>query len=240
MVKIYLRLFCFFKSNYFLYAINLLIKGRKKYLTYLPNRTTDCCLEGYPSSANSYSFNLLRNTYPNIRIAHHTHSLAAVKYSLKHRIKTIIIFRHPLDCVASILSRRYFSESKRTLFVDLFLYQYIDFYRYILQTNEPLMLCSFNEVVKEPSSFLNRCSNYLEIPAVHPNFSEFDKRIKNEMEIWYKKFDKMNDGIPLPGNKRSVVRTNIKTSIKLSYFYEEALEIFNALNCKQMEQIIND
>lgn len=217
-----------------------MIKGRKKYLTYLPTRTTNCCLEGYPSSANSYSFNLLRNTYPNIRIAHHTHSLASVKFSLKHRIKTIIIFRHPLDCVASILSRRYLSETKRRRLVDLYLYQYIDFYRYILKSNEPLMLCSFSEVINEPSVFLNRCSNYLEMPAENTNFDEFDKRVKYEMEVWYRKFDTMNDGIPLPGNKRSVVRTNIKKSIKQSFFYSEAQQIFDALNCKQRERTIDD
>jgi hypothetical protein len=232
MLNIFFKIFCFLRNNYFLFSLNLVLKGKTKYLKYLPTKNTECCLEGFPSSANSYSYNLIKHAFPNLKISHHTHSLAAVKYSLDVNIKTIIIFRHPKDCVSSILSRRYFSKELSLLMVDRYLYQYINFYDYIIKTKKPVLLFSFNQITNEPKKFLQDCSDFLGRDLKISEFEKFDKKIKAEMEKWYLKYDTMNDGIPLPGHQRDVDRADLISAIKSNQFYPRAEIAYQALSQK--------
>lgn len=65
----------------------------------------DICVEGYPSSANSFLLNVLRQIRPDLTIASHTHSVANIKLAEKHGVPWVLLMRKPVQAVASRVAR---------------------------------------------------------------------------------------------------------------------------------------
>lgn len=74
-------------------------------LTQLCGPETDLCMEGYPSSANSFLLNLLRRLRSDLHVASHTHSLANLRLAVRHGVPWILLIRKPTDAVASRVIR---------------------------------------------------------------------------------------------------------------------------------------
>lgn len=112
---------------------------------YPPRKDTDLCLEAYPSSANSFSFVLIRNLNGSLNIAHHTHAIASLKVALRRKIPTIIIIRNPLDAVSSRLSR--FDVDVTTSLLE-----YLWFYRFVYRHREDLTIYTFEAFTKDTTN----------------------------------------------------------------------------------------
>lgn len=66
---------------------------------------TDVTVEGFPRSGNTFAVAKLRAANPGIVVAHHLHSAAQVRKSLRLGTPTLILFRDPIDALASWLQR---------------------------------------------------------------------------------------------------------------------------------------
>lgn len=67
---------------------------------------TDIVIEGYPRSANTFLYRAIRAATDDcLRIGHHVHREQQVTMALRYNIPCFVLFRHPLDAVASYLVR---------------------------------------------------------------------------------------------------------------------------------------
>ena len=97
----------YIKSNPILYRFVIYIKrfcGQNN-KNFLCNKSTDLCLEAYPSSANSFLCRVLKYSNKGLKIGQHTHSIANIKIALKYNIPVVAIIRNTLDAISSRVVR---------------------------------------------------------------------------------------------------------------------------------------
>lgn len=132
-------------------AIYYSLKRIRKGGQHLCRKDTDLCLEGYPSSANSFGFNVLEMLCPQVNIAHHSHAVAGLKVALQNNVPTVIIVRNPADAVASRLAR--FSDNMTVCLVE-----YVSFYRFVRDHSADLTVVTFEELTERTFSAVKAIS----------------------------------------------------------------------------------
>lgn len=111
------------------------------------------CIEGYPSSGNSFGYNFLKILFPNLNICHHSHSVANIKRALQFGVPTIVLIRRPDDCITSRCVRFGDGEPKETL--RRAAREYVWFYRYVSRVQSSVRIVSFEVLIDRPRVLAN-------------------------------------------------------------------------------------
>lgn len=115
-------------------------------------RKTDLLIEGFPRSGNSFARNaFLLACNHEYKLSSHLHFIANVRRAIRLKKPVLILVRNPLDAVSSYLIYR-----GDRFPVAQALYEYIDFYTYVLENREHLAVASFEEVTKSFGKVLER------------------------------------------------------------------------------------
>tara|TARA_R100000027_G_scaffold38198_1_gene28159 strand:+ start:8940 stop:9644 length:705 start_codon:yes stop_codon:yes gene_type:complete len=128
------------RSSPFLYFFVL---GWRKNVKRLRAREgTEVVIEGFPRSANTssvyvYSYAQKRS----VKVGHHLHVIAHVKYAIKRNIPCMVIVRRPLDCVSSLMVMQKGGDPKALLL------DYISFYKPVLKYSDRLVVISFDKIL---------------------------------------------------------------------------------------------
>ena len=165
---------------------------------------TDICIEGYPSTANTFVYNVFSRKYNNKRISHHTHSIANIKRAINYGIPTIILCRKPKEAVASRCIR--FDIDTREA-----LLQYAEFYKYVNNVRSKLLISGF----KKSTYGIERLLKDFEIFSglnVDDNESIFEvkERVKEHINVWSKRNKKSKS---MPDKDRESKKKVIKRRI---------------------------
>ena len=112
---------------------------------------SDVCIEGFPRSANSYTVVAFRRWNRDARVAHHMHAAFQVRRAVRLGVPCCVLVRSPLDAVAStlVMDRERVSD-------DACYLSYIRFHRRVAPVREQLVVCRFEQVVKDPSIVVDR------------------------------------------------------------------------------------
>ena len=102
---------------------------------------TQVCIEGFPRSANSYAVVAFKLANPQVPIAHHLHVPAQILEAVRRNIPTVLVIRHPRECVASFMV---FQRSERPA---PYLKAYIRFHQAVLPVVERVVVADFQQVV---------------------------------------------------------------------------------------------
>ena len=136
---------------------------------------SELVLEAYPRSANTTSmYALFYAQKRELKVGHHLHVPAHVKYAVRHNIPCLVIMRPPLDCVASLLVMRNGGDSR------VLLQDYIDFARVAQECRENILIVSFDRVVNQGMGVVIRDLNQ----RFNTDFYEPDGSV--EEEAWVK------------------------------------------------------
>jgi len=129
--------------------------GRKRRLPRrLVTRATDVCLEGYPRSANSYTFFAFRRWNPGLRVAHHLHTPLQVTRAVRLGVPCAVLIRPPLDAIASVL------VMDRGRISDTAAYRsYIHFYSHALRARDRVVVAPFAEATEDPAGVIARLNS---------------------------------------------------------------------------------
>lgn len=180
---------------------------------------TDICIEGFESSANSYTLNIIRHLTDDPEIAHHTHVAANVKLAQRYTVPTLILYRHPRDAIASLVSR---------FRPDLYeaVISYITFYKEILPYIEDVLLISFEEATQDTENMIKKVKNKLGVSIKdYESFGEIDREVRKEMREWQRN-NKDPYTTPLPTEERESVKKRMKKRVKKLDNYEFLLEVY--------------
>lgn len=78
----------------------------------LAHAGTDLTIEGFPRSANSYLVVAVQEANPDLVLAHHMHTVGAIRLSVRIGVPTVVVIRHPREAILSLL--RYYPDVRAT------------------------------------------------------------------------------------------------------------------------------
>lgn len=149
-------------------------------------RRTRITIEGYPRSANTYAVYAFRHSNPDVgwdEIGHHLHVQAQILRSRDYGVPVILLIRHPLEAVRSLVVRHRFIP------VNEALADYTRFYTDLYPLRDSFVVADFDAAVNDMGGIINRLNDkfgttYVPFPdkdedAKAAVFSEIDKRNRN-------------------------------------------------------------
>jgi len=176
----------FIKSFIFLYKFQLKLRNSvfEVSSTSLVNSETEICIEGYPRSANTFIFHLLKILKPSVLVGGHSHTIANIKLALKKKVPVFVLIRNPIDAISSQVLRSNIVKNKsEKKNIEYAIEDYKSFYNYILKNRDKVKLLHFDDV-------LNNLDNILRIIEMNSTlkFSDLDKNfILEAVQLTYKK-----------------------------------------------------
>ena len=190
-------------------------------------RKTRITIEGYPRSANTYAVYAFRHSNPDIgwdEIGHHLHVQAQILRSRDYGVPVILLIRHPLEAVRSLVVRHRFIP------VDEALEDYTRFYTDLLPLCDSFVIVDFEKAISDMGGVIDHLNqkfgtSYNIFPghdeaAKAAVFAEIDKR--NE---------KMDKGrvshLYRPDEGKDVLKGAVDLD-ENSELFKSALEIYQA------------
>ncbi len=184
----------------------------------LCDKSTDICIEGYPSSGNSFSLSILRQSNQSIRIAHHCHSVANLQLALDYGIPAVCLIRHPESAISSRLAR--FGGN-----VEEALREYIDFYEFALRHIDRLVVVTFEEVTQDTAGLLKRLDRETGLNLACGNIEDLKKKSLKRINEW-QEANGIPGRAPLPLAEREEAKAKIQQEIRQSRYHREAVAIW--------------
>jgi hypothetical protein len=217
----------YIKSSPFLYRFITSIKklaGEDK--DFLCRNNSDLCVEAYPSSANSFLCKVLRYSYEDLKIGQHTHTIANIKIAMKYNIPVVTIIRNPLDAVSSRAVR--FNTA-----IEQCILEYIEFYEFIAEHSDELIVVSFENVVNNTSEVLRTIEKKTNIILRQVDTEEARKYAFSVITSAAKE-NKRFHRISLPSEEREYEKENVKKKIRETKNYQRAEALY-----KHMTKLAN-
>lgn len=179
------------------------------------------CVKVYPSSANTFVYNVLKELWPDSNIAHHTDSVANVKRSIRFGVIPLILFRHPSEAIPSFVAR--FPLSLRDA-----VQRYILFYDYVLSISDKAVLVEFDEVMENIGAVVRRYSQ-----AVNVDVSAFDEealtdRAFKKIQQWQAE-NSTQYKISLPNEKRDDAKDQLRQELMQMDEYQGCESLYDQL-----------
>lgn len=194
--------------------------------------STDLCIEGYESSANSFTFNVFRLLRPDLQIAHHTHSVANLKRARSYDVPTIILFRSPEEAIPSLVSRFRPGVHEAIL-------RYVYFYGYVCTKTEDVFLVDFEEVTSEFANVVYRFESWSDFSFGSFDPDEVERKVIEHIETWTRERGR-EDVISLPVEERERRKTKVREALEASSYFREAKELFQQMrtSCQRQNNLI--
>jgi len=152
------------------------------HLAYLcVNRDTKIVIEGFPRCGNTFAVIAFQQAQKRkIKIAHHLHVPAQIRYATRNGIPTLVLIREPLEAVASLLVR----HPERT--PGKCLSEYDNFYRSIVSAKDKFVVADFKETVNDFGSVTTRLNELFQT-----SFGCFEHTPEN-IDAVFKRIEKNN------------------------------------------------
>ncbi|MFV2004749.1 MAG: hypothetical protein ACC650_06045 [Gammaproteobacteria bacterium] len=151
------------------YTLYQLSPGNRKLMV---TRHTRITIEGYPRSANTYAAYAFKhvNEMQWNEIGHHLHVQAQIIRSIKYNIPVILLIRHPLEAVRSLVVRHDF------IAVDEALEDYYRFYNDLYSIKEGFIVAEFNRVINHFGEVIDQLNQRFNVRFNH--FPDQDDDVK--------------------------------------------------------------
>ncbi|MCD4669543.1 MAG: hypothetical protein K8S14_03775 [Actinomycetia bacterium] len=217
------------QNNPFLYKF---IKKNVPYNTrnydHIITKNSSICIEGYPSSANSFTKYIINILIADEGVVYHSlHALANVKLAVKYIVPCIVLLRDPVDAITSSHVR--FSKTMN-LNIDNFIYRYINFYKGVSNILYGCKIVHFTDIINLDKEYLKKLVEYLCLDINVEHF-DIDKLVKKSLVNLKKHEVKKNIGIreALPNSEREKKKTAYKKEVLQNKLISEAYNIYNKL-----------
>jgi hypothetical protein len=214
------------KSNILLYRLWILIdNGKRK----LPENNDNWYFDGYPRSGNTFSKGLFLNIHPELNGTSHLHCIAGLKIALKKKIRTVIIFRDPLQ---SILSNAYTKSNRdknyqkySKVMLEELVAEWISYYDFSIKNDKSILFIEFKPNMASMLINIKKIKLHLGLNAVQDdklqdNVSSYQELMKN------KEGRKEAAYSSLPKKERTDFKNKIKGDLLSLILYERAADLY--------------
>lgn len=223
------------KSNVILYRIwfyynkHRLNDGNKR----LPSVNDDYYFDGYPRSGNTYTYNLIKFLFPNLKSTSHFHTVAGLKIAINYKKRSFVIIRNPQDAVISLLFTKK-NRNQKPLALNIkklineLLAEWLNYYSFVYENLPKLTIIEFENAINKPDEVMKIISNKFNRRFEIPDELEFKikeynilmKQKENSKEVSYSS---------LPNNDRDLFKTRNRKLIKTSSLYPLAEGLYKKI-----------
>ena len=185
---------------------------------------TRITIEGYPRSANTYAVYAFKhvNELDWNEVGHHLHVQAQILRSIKYKIPVILLIRHPLEAVRSLVVRHDFIP------VNEALEDYIRFYNDLYSFREEFVVADFEDVIEHFGEIIQQLNK-----RYSSNFNLFPDQDEQAKAAVFDEIDRRNRHLD-QGKVTHLYRPdkdkeNLKNAVELqenSELYQQALSIY--------------
>lgn len=121
------------------------------YARVMVQKGMDACIDALPRSANTFAGWAFLEQNPDIRLAHHVHLPMQVLRAVRLGVPCAVLIREPLATLTSLVI-----AGENDLSHELGFRVYIDYYRRAAAVRERIAICTFEEVLDDPSVVARR------------------------------------------------------------------------------------
>ncbi|MFK7888594.1 MAG: hypothetical protein AB8G16_17170 [Gammaproteobacteria bacterium] len=214
------------RRSLFLIALRLRSRG-EDWREYIARKgVTDICIDGYPRSANSFSVRMFRQANPGATVAHHTHSIANLRYSIKHAIPTVVLIRQPLDAIASSVI------AHKDQNIELEVSRYVDFYDWVAQHRDRIVMAEFNDVIHNMNAIIGSVNQKFKTSfSSLDDVAEADAQVKQDIE---QRFDRLGQNEmshikPIPTKSRDEEKMRLRVAVENHSGFARAQSLYDLL-----------
>ncbi len=141
------------------------------YARVIVEKDMDACIEGLPRSANTFGGWAFLEQNPDVRLAHHMHVPMQTLRAVRLGVPCVVLIRRPLGNLTSLVI-----AGENDLSHDLAFRIYIDYYRRMVPIRERIAICTFVEVLEDPSVIARRLNTAYGTAFAAAPMSEATKR----------------------------------------------------------------
>jgi len=145
----------------------------------LLRKSSQICIEGFPRSANTFVYMLVKeSSIDRLKIAHHMHCTAQLKMALKWGIPAILLIRNPIDAIVSLMLR-----DPGTSFITAINW-YIRFYRDLKIYKKHLIIFHFDNVINQHGKAIS---------TLKKNYPSLNLNRKTNLKSLFDKIDELDN-----------------------------------------------
>ena len=192
----------------------------------LCNDASELCMEGFPSSANSYSLNLARLVLSEEKIASHCHAAANMRLALARGIPVIFVSREPLGAISSHIVRHGKDQYNACL-------TYISLYEYAVKHFDEITVTDFEDATKNPMGFIQLTCETLDLAFSADKYQNADEQVKAHI-IEYEEQVLKTEGFHglLPDPKKESEKQRVKAELDRYPLFQKCRELYDTLQSK--------
>lgn len=186
---------------------------------------TECVIEGFPRSGNSFFLSVFKKWNPDVRVAHHVHVPQQVLCGLQKGLPVIVLIRNPIDALSSLLI------ADNSLSLTLAIESYLGFHEKVLPVIEKTTIGRFEESTTRPQEIIKKMNasskkQYLikdilskeEEEVIFKNLIEHNKRMKQSENL-----------VPVPNEKKEALKQEVRERIASHRKFSSALDLYQAI-----------
>ena len=190
-------------------------------------RKTRITIEGYPRSANTYAVYAFLHSNPEVgwdEIGHHLHVQAQIIRSRDYGVPVILLIRHPLEAVRSLVVRHRFIP------VNEALADYTRFYTDLLPLHDSFVIVDFEKAISDMGGVIDLVNSKFGI-----QFTKFPDHDETARTAVFTEIDKRNEKMDKgrvshlyrPDEGKDVLKGAVEIDVD-SDLYRKAVEIYQA------------
>ena len=180
---------------------------------------SDCCIEGFQRSGNSFFFILFKRKNKSVKIAHHMHASEQLIRAIKYNVPRILLIREPIEVVASLLAW----DTK--LKIRTALKAYISFHKKLMPYVQQLFIVSFEDVTAKPVDVVQAFNTRFETNFVLPEYTD------EQLDTFKERVLSRNiaTSSPLPTPEKDKLKEGFRVQIKNHSVLTEAIKVYEQI-----------
>lgn len=187
---------------------------------------SDILIEGYPRSANSFGTKAFKfaNGTDTYKIATHLHVYSQVILGIRYKVPTMVMIRHPYDCVISyaamVSDLTSYEQFVKSTDISWYLEDYIVFYKNLKPYEGQFLLASFKEVSTDYGKVMESLNDMYGV-----NFIPFEHTDENVQTVF-----SISDTHLSPSPHREAIKKKFveeMDALKETKMYKEACDLYD-------------
>ena len=190
---------------------------------------TECVIEGFPRSGNSFFLRVFKKWNPEVRVAHHVHVPQQVVCGLRRGLPVIVLIRNPIDALSSLLI------ADNSLSVTLAIRSYLAFHEEVLPVLKKTTIGRFEESTTRPHEIIKKMniSSQKEYLFKETLSKEEEEIIFKDLIEHNKRMKQSENLVPVPSEKKEALKQEMRDRIASHRNFPSVLDLYQEILAKQ-------
>ena len=192
---------------------------------------TQLVVEGFPRSGTTFAAKAITMAQgPDFVLTNHVHTTGILEVARQREVPTLVVVRHPVDCLASYLVWDPVIGTKTVL------WEYLHYHKALADLAPHFVIASFDQVTIDLPAVARRVTERFDIELATPEPSaDFERRVRDAIRDDHARFHPSREpgtGVPVPDESRRAALEGWKERLQqadLAERLDRALRLYDEL-----------